>query len=38
MKALDLAEWEKLAKYEGNMGGNVNRACSEVEAATLKLI
>jgi len=33
MKALDLAEWKKLEKYENNMGGNISRAYLEVEAA-----
>jgi glyoxylase-like metal-dependent hydrolase (beta-lactamase superfamily II) len=30
---LDLSEWQKLNEFETNMGGNINRAYLEVEAA-----
>lgn len=32
-KTLNLKDWERLVHYEDNMGGNINRAYLEVEAA-----
>jgi len=32
-KKLDLAEWKPLHHYEEQMGGNINKAYLEIEAA-----
>jgi hypothetical protein len=32
-KTLDLSQWKKLRHFEDQMGGNINRAYLEVEAA-----
>ena len=32
-KTLDLSQWKKLHHFEDQMGGNINRAYLEVEAA-----